>query len=550
MKKNSFVEGTLIASAAIIFVKILGALYVIPFYSVIGEEGGTLYSYAYNIYSLFLNITTSGIPIAMSKIISEYNTLNMHGTKERSYKLGKRIIFILSMITFFTLFVFSKEFAYIFIGDLKNGTSIEDISLVLKSVSFCLLIVPYLSMLRGYLQGHKYIDSSSRSQVIEQIVRIAVILMGSYIAINIFNTQVSIGVAIAVLGAFVGALAAWAYLKIKIKQNEEKFVNKKDETEKSISDKEIIKKIIRYCIPFIIVSVSVNIYSVTDQALVIRGLSNVGYSTMNAEIIASIISTWGIKICMIINAIATGVSISLMPFMSAGRVVKDNKEINHKFNQSLGVIIAITLPLAIGISILSNGVYTLFYGFSEYGGIILKFLVFTSFFASLDIVINVTLQGLNKFKIIYLCTISGFVANALLDLPLIYLFNKIGLYPYYGAITATIIGYAISLTISLTSVKKEEKLSFKPLLENIKKIIIPILSMTIIVLVANKLFPTDKLSGIKLLLTLALYCILGGSVYLILLIKNKGLENIFGKETIERITFKIKNIFRKKQLNK
>ena len=67
MKKDSFLKGTLVASIAIIITKILGVLYVIPFYKIIGEEGGVLYSYAYNIYNLFLNISTAGIPIATSK---------------------------------------------------------------------------------------------------------------------------------------------------------------------------------------------------------------------------------------------------------------------------------------------------------------------------------------------------------------------------------------------------------------------------------------------------------------------------------------------------
>ena len=54
MKKDSFLKGTIIASIAIIITKILGVLYVIPFYKIIGEDGGVLYSYAYNIYNLFL----------------------------------------------------------------------------------------------------------------------------------------------------------------------------------------------------------------------------------------------------------------------------------------------------------------------------------------------------------------------------------------------------------------------------------------------------------------------------------------------------------------
>ena len=91
-------HGTIIASLSIIFVKILGALYVIPFYKIIGEQGGALYSYAYTIYNLFLNISTAGIPIALSMIISEYITLDNIDAKERTFKIGKKIILTFSII--------------------------------------------------------------------------------------------------------------------------------------------------------------------------------------------------------------------------------------------------------------------------------------------------------------------------------------------------------------------------------------------------------------------------------------------------------------------
>lgn len=545
MKKNSFVEGTIIASISIIIVKILGALYVVPFYSIIGKEGGTLYSYAYNVYTLLLNISTSGIPIAISKIISEYAALEEYESKEKAFRLGKRLIFMLSMIAFFALFVFSKEFAYIFIGNLEGGSNINDISLVLKSVSFCLLIVPFLSLTRGYLQGHKFIEDSSKSQIIEQVIRISVILMGSYIAINVFNTSVSIGVSVAVLGAFFGALGAYLYLLRKKNKNKEKFIL--ESKNKSVAtNKEIFRRLVRYCIPIIIVSVSVNIYSITDQALVIRGLSHLGYSTANAELIASIISTWGIKICIIINAVATGISMSLMPYMTASRAVKDQKEINSKFNQALSVIFGVTLPLAIGISILSTGVYTLFYGASEYGGIILQILVFTSFFSSLDIVIDVALQGLNKFKIIYLCTICGFLSNALLDIPLMYLCHRIGIHAFYGAIFATIIGYIISLSISIGCVAKEEKINFKPLFNNIKKLVLPIICMAIPVYILNHFISLEGFTRIKVFLVLLSYAILGGTIYFVLLFKNNGFRDIFGDEYYDKVVNILNKIFRKK----
>ena len=96
MKKSSFVEGTIIATLSIFIVKILGMLYVIPFYGMIDAKATALYAYAYNIYSIFLDISIAGIPIAMSKIIKEYDTLGKIEAKERAYRLGRNIIFIIS----------------------------------------------------------------------------------------------------------------------------------------------------------------------------------------------------------------------------------------------------------------------------------------------------------------------------------------------------------------------------------------------------------------------------------------------------------------------
>ena len=84
MKKDSFIKGALISTLCIVFSKILGIIYVIPFHAIIGTNGRALYSYAYSIYILFLNISTAGIPVAMSMIISEYIALNMLDAKERA----------------------------------------------------------------------------------------------------------------------------------------------------------------------------------------------------------------------------------------------------------------------------------------------------------------------------------------------------------------------------------------------------------------------------------------------------------------------------------
>ena len=177
LRKNTFIQGTLISSSLLIFIKILGALYVIPFYKIIGTGGGTLYSYAYNIYTLFLNISTAGIPVAMSMIISEYLALGMYDAKERAKKVGTKVITLLSIISFVIVFFGSSYFARFLLSDMTGGHSVSEVSLVIKITSFCLLIIPFLSIIRGYLQGHKFITVTSFSQVIEQIVRIIVVLL-------------------------------------------------------------------------------------------------------------------------------------------------------------------------------------------------------------------------------------------------------------------------------------------------------------------------------------------------------------------------------------
>ena len=81
---SSFVEGTIIATLSIVFVKILGMLYVIPFYALVGVQGAALYAYAYNIYVIFLDISSAGLPIAISKVINEFNTLGKMDAKVRA----------------------------------------------------------------------------------------------------------------------------------------------------------------------------------------------------------------------------------------------------------------------------------------------------------------------------------------------------------------------------------------------------------------------------------------------------------------------------------
>ena len=539
MKKNSFVEGTFIATFAIILVKVLGVLYVIPFYRIIGEAGGSLYSYAYTVYNLFLNISTAGIPVAISKIITEYNALEKYEAKERAYRLGRNLILIISVIAFFMLFVFSKEFASLILGEIKGGNTLEDVSFVIKSVSFCLLIIPFLSVSKGYLQGHKYIAPTSVSEVIEQVVRVVVILMGSYITINILNKTVTLGVGVAVFGSFIGGLAAFLFLKYKIHKNKDLFKTTKEEN-KEITNKTIIKKIITYAVPIIITSIATDIYNLTDMTLIIRTSYRLGYTALESETIASIVATWAPKICMIINAVAMGMSVSLIPHMVDSFARGDYKTSNQKYNQAMSIIIVVALPMSIGLAFLSRPIYTLFYGESVYGPSILAFASISAFFSCIYIIMNNALQSLNKFKTAYISTLSGFLTNALLDVPLMYLFKALGLNAFYGTILATICGYFLSFIISFNSLKKSFGFNYKNMFITIKDILLPITSMIISLLPLRFVINTNVVGTLNNILVIILNAALGALVYLFIALKTGLLERTLGKEYIDRISKKLR----------
>lgn len=540
MKKNSFIEGTIFAYMAILLTKILGAVYVIPFYKIIGESGGVLYSYAYNVYNLFLNISTSGIPTAVSIIIAEYNTLKMFNEREHTYKVANRVISIIAFIAFLVMFIFAKELANFFISDIKGGISIESIVLVIRVISFCILIIPFLSVTRGYLQGNKYISVSSFSQLVEQLARIFVVLVGSYVAINVLHYSVPIGVSVALTGTVISGVVAFLYLRYKIYRNKEKFKRGVTSTkESSVTSKEIIKKIIIHAIPVIVISITQNIYEMVDLKFIIKGLYMIGFDAKKCEIIASVVVTWGPKICMVINALATGLCASIIPFIVSSYVKNDTKELNKKFNQAINTIIFVGIPLAAFIAVFSKETYYIFYGESVYGTIVLKLLAFVSITFSIQLVINMMLQGMKKYKVVYINTIVGAVVNAVLDIPIILLLNKLNFYPYLGTLIATLIGQSVSILIVLISLKKEFKFKYKPIFNAMVKTVGTVIIMTIFMLLLRS-FMFDTNRYLYILLQLAVCGILSVLLYVFITYKSGAMKEILGNGMIDKVLQKLK----------
>lgn len=520
LRKTNFLEGAFIATLCIIITKIIGVLYVIPFYKIIGEQGGTLYGYAYNIYNVFLIISSAGIPLAISKLTSEYNTLNMHDKKTRMYDIATKIIMTFSVVSFLICFIFAPQLSNLIIGDLEGGNTLQDVTFVIRLISFALLVVPFLSIERGYLQGHQYIKEPSISQVIEQVVRIAIIIIGSYLCTYTFKLSTRYAVGISVFAACLGGIATYLYLNRIIKKNKSQIgFDIKPKTTKE-EDKEIAKKIIFYSIPFVVISLANTLYTSTDMILIIKTLPKLGFSAFDTEFISSVFTTWGVKFNTIVTSIPNGLIISLIPHMVKDYTEKNMDAVNSNFNKCLKIILLIIAPLAIFLSGMSTSLWNVFYGANEYGASIIKYSLILTILDSLYIVSNSLLQSLHKPKLIYTSVITGIIINLLLDIPFMHLFHALGLPAYYGAITATLVGTAISIIINLSYLKRKLEFNYKETFRIVPRFIFSLLILISMILIFNQILPIDNPNRLVQLLNLTISGIICGGIYILINFKH------------------------------
>lgn len=542
LKRNSFMQGAFIATFGIVLCKILGILYVIPFYSIIGEQGGALYGYAYNIYSIFLGISSAGIPLAMSKIISEYNTLGYYKAKERAFKIGRRLLNIVGIISFLILFIFADKIGYFIIGDITGGNSPQDVAFVIRVIATAILIIPILSVYRGYFQGHKFITPTSISQIIEQVVRVVIIVVGSYLMYKVFNLSLKATVAFAVFAATIGGLTSYLYLVWKSKTNKKQFIKENVKTnEPVITQKAILKKIIYYAVPFIMIDLFRSLYNSVDVMMLVKTLvNNLGYDVVDAESVMSVISTWGLKINMIIISVVTGVMTSLIPNLTSSFVQNDMKEVNNKINKTYQMVLYLAIPMTIGLSILAKPVWTIFYGNSIYGPLTYQYLVFVALATTIFTSTVTITQVMKEYKMVLISLFSGMLVKVLFNIPFLYGFNKMGLPAFYGSITATILGFLVSSIICMVFLKKKYKLNYEHTIKEVINIFFAVVVMAIVLSLLKYIIPVTTTNRLLAIIIVIVYTIIGAVVYLGITLKTNTISNIFSANILKKIKNKLK----------
>ena len=549
MKRTGFLAGAAISVIGIVICKVIGLVYVIPFYAIIGTQGGALYSYAYSIYNVFLNLATSGIPVAMSKVVSEYNEMKFYNTKERVFKIGLKVISFLCIISFLVLFIFAPTLANMIIGGVEGGNTVEDVTVVIRVISTAVLVVPFLSVSKGYLQGHKIMQVSSVADILEQLARVIVILVGSFLTLKVFHLSLNTAVGVAVFGATVGALVAYFYVFLKIKKSKDLKRNEKAIlNERKITNKDLVKKIIFYAMPFVVISLLQSIYVMVDVFTVVKGLVGLGYTTAISENVVSVIQTWGSKLNMIVMSISTGIITSLIPTIASAYAVRNMKEVNGKITQALQTLFLVTIPLSVGISFMSSAVWTVFYGYDELNSSIFKLLILSQIPLSVCSVMVNTNQTMNNTKATVTALGGSLIFKILLNVPFMHLFSFLGLESYYATITLNILIDTTASIYLLRKVKKETNINYLRMIRTLIKVIMCTIIMVLGLSILNLFIPSYSVSRMGSILYIILYGIIGVIIYFFVAYKSNTISDIVGKDFVDKMISKF-NILKRFKKN-
>lgn len=523
---NKVVRGTVLLTGAAFLSKFLGMIYVIPLQELIGARGGALYFYAYAPYTVLIGLSTVGIPLAVSKFVSRYNALGDYKIGLRMFKTGIIMMCFTGLIAFLFLFFSAEWIAERYIADDQKGNTVQDVKMVIQMVSFALLIIPMMSIARGFFQGYQSMEPTALSQVVEQIVRIAFVLVSAFIIIYINDGSITTAVGFATFAAFIGALASCVVL-IFYWFKKRKEINEKISTQTrhyNLTTKQLIFELFSYAGPFVLVGIAIPLYQNVDSFTFNRAMVAIGQGDMSA-IALSTINLYGHKLVIIPVTIATGLSLAILPVLTQSFTENNRKLLFTQINQALQITLLLVVPAVVGLTTLAYEAYGSLYGMEDlsYTGSLLAWYSPVALLFALFTVTSAILQGINEQRYAVFSLLAGLLVKILLNSIFIHTFGAKGII----LSTALAVGTAVSLNFwhIYRAIEFSYKETFKRFLLMCIFSFIMWISLIVVKYIFGLFLSYDE-SRVAAVLMLMIGVTVGGIVYLWFAYKSTLLERV------------------------
>ncbi len=350
MKRKSFIRGAAVLAASALVCKALGAIYRIPLGGIIGAEGMGCYQMAYPVYSLLLVISSAGVPIAVSKMVSERYA--------RGDRRGAGDVFRVSLAALAAVGIISAVLLYALSGAAASAMGMPEAAFSLKMLAPALVFVAMVSAFRGYLQGMQLMGATAVSQLAEQLVRLT---LGLSIARAWIGRGAQYGAGGALLGVTISEVIGLIVILLYylIKKKEFGMVRSRIPAEESRS---ILSELWRLALPVTVGACAAAIVGAIDSGVIMRVLTAEGYARERASELFGLLSGFVQPIVNLPAVLSASVAISIVPAISAS-VVRGNAE-HAKKQADLAFKLAVILGAAcsVGLFILAEPLMSAIFG--------------------------------------------------------------------------------------------------------------------------------------------------------------------------------------------
>lgn len=528
LTQEKMLEGSAWMTAGSILSRILGAVYIIPWSLMLDNlylQANALYVQGYNVYSLILIISIAGIPSAIAKQVAHYNALNEYGVSVRLYKRGLLLSLMTGIVCAMLLYFGAPLF--------DNGNT--NLIPVMHSLAWAVLIIPTMSLTRGYFQGFQDMAPSAISQFVEQLFRVIYMLVAVFFIIKMMRGSWVTAVSQSTFAAFIGSLAGLLILGLyyfKRRKYYRRLINNSN-NELHVNANKLYVEIIQQAIPFVILGAGISIFQLIDQFTFFK-IMNIAtnYSSATLNQLYAIFAGNANKLIMITISLSSAMAITVVPLLSAAYTRRDKREIGHQISSGFVLFSFVMIPAALGMTAVAGPLNRVFYG-NLNGSLSANVLAFSSIISisfGLFTVVSAMMQGISRNRIAVKFFVYGTIVKFITQFPMIYIFKE------FGPLISSGIGFMVANGLIIRLLNKQYSIKSYDMLNKLNWIVL--FSLITYLVALTSVYAVNLLVSLFInqygrvgsFVVVSISSLIGGLVYVYLSLKSRIADDVLGNK--------------------
>lgn len=412
--KNIIKQGSILAVASVVS-RVIGMLYRSPMTAAIGDKGNGLYSFAFEIYSIALILSSYSMPLAVSKLLSARIAKKEYKNAQKIYKYSMAFAFVSGLLM--TLIILFGA------GLIEKLSGREGLATPLRVLAPTIFVVAIAGTLRGFFQSRSTMMVTAVSQLGEQIINAVVSVVAAALFVKKYTSELDKarwGAAGGTLGTLFGALASLFFLifvYVIYKPRMEKQL-RRDKVGVTVSGKEVGKLIAITIIPIILSQTVYQSIGVVDGFM----FGNLYKGADGADLYGIYSGKYRLLV-NVPNAISSALASSMIPSLVSLYALGNFVEFRARLKTSVKFNMVIAFPCAFGISALSYRIMQILFPTTDIvvSGKMLLYGSIAVVFYALSTVTNAALQGLDRMNL----PVKNAAISLVIHVPLMILLLKV-----------------------------------------------------------------------------------------------------------------------------